>query len=595
MPSAIPYEEPPLIRLLVLSSFIYLLNVVRVSADFLFHGGVIAEIALGIIYGSPLAALLPAQWEETFTALGYIGLVLVVFEGGLSSNLPTLLSNLPLSTVCALVGIAMPIALSFALLNAGFGYTPLEAFAAGAALSSTSLGTTLAALNSVVHDPTTASPSDPATEAANTSLPVTRSPSLARDPSTSTVGSLQQSRIGTVLISAAIIDDVVGLVIAAVIPALASAQSETSQTSRGNLAWTIIRPLLSSLLIAAIAPLVSRFVLRPLFWYRGWGERWCAPARVDKPWGAHMLARLGGTWGSQRHADAIKLFLMVGVLSAMAAISYYTGTSILYGTYMAGLILTYISKPRPSSGSSSEYESNHAREHQRGDDLSFETAFSRTIGPIQEHVLLPLFFASIGFAIPFLDLWDPQIIWRGVIYSILMCIAKLAVGLPILFHEPSQRAATYLIRRARSSITALIRTGSAIRFTYLRRSTQGSSSRNSTSTPESKDGAKTRACVSVSPTADNNASGPANPQQPLLASVPAATFMGIAMVARGEIGLLIAQLARGDDTNDKPGLLGTESFLLCIWAILLCTLVGPVSLGFVVRKWGAQITAGRWA
>ena len=43
----------------------------------------------------------------------------------------------------------MPIAFSFALLTAGYGYSPLEAFAAGAALSSTSLGTTLAALNSV--------------------------------------------------------------------------------------------------------------------------------------------------------------------------------------------------------------------------------------------------------------------------------------------------------------------------------------------------------------------------------------------------------------------------------------------------------------
>ena len=43
----------------------------------------------------------------------------------------------------------MPIALSFALLTKGYGYSPLVAFAAGAALSSTSLGTTLAALSSV--------------------------------------------------------------------------------------------------------------------------------------------------------------------------------------------------------------------------------------------------------------------------------------------------------------------------------------------------------------------------------------------------------------------------------------------------------------
>ena len=57
--------------------------------------------------------------------------------------------NLPLSLACAALGVALPIALSFALLQAGFGCRPVEAFAAGAALASTSLGTTLVALKSV--------------------------------------------------------------------------------------------------------------------------------------------------------------------------------------------------------------------------------------------------------------------------------------------------------------------------------------------------------------------------------------------------------------------------------------------------------------
>ena len=48
-----------------------------------------------------------------------------------------------------MTGIGLPVALSFALLSTGYGYDLLESFAAGAALSSTSLGTTLMALNSV--------------------------------------------------------------------------------------------------------------------------------------------------------------------------------------------------------------------------------------------------------------------------------------------------------------------------------------------------------------------------------------------------------------------------------------------------------------
>ena len=78
---ALPYQEPQLVNLLVLTSFLYFLNVARVIADFLLYAGIIAEIFLGIIYGSPLAKLLPIEWETTFTALGYLGLILVVFEG----------------------------------------------------------------------------------------------------------------------------------------------------------------------------------------------------------------------------------------------------------------------------------------------------------------------------------------------------------------------------------------------------------------------------------------------------------------------------------------------------------------------------------
>lgn len=75
--------------------------------------------------------------------------------GGLATDLQALLSNLPLSITCAFIGVAFPIALSFALLQAGFGYRPLEAFAAGSALASTSLGTTLMCLNSISSNGTT--------------------------------------------------------------------------------------------------------------------------------------------------------------------------------------------------------------------------------------------------------------------------------------------------------------------------------------------------------------------------------------------------------------------------------------------------------
>ena len=89
MPHAISYEEPSLIHLLVLASFLYLTNTARVVADYFLYAGIVAEIAFGIVYGSPLGSLLPADWETTFTALGYLGLILVVFEG-LPLNVPSI-------------------------------------------------------------------------------------------------------------------------------------------------------------------------------------------------------------------------------------------------------------------------------------------------------------------------------------------------------------------------------------------------------------------------------------------------------------------------------------------------------------------------
>ncbi|TBU61207.1 hypothetical protein BD310DRAFT_213478 [Dichomitus squalens] len=592
--AALPYEEPQLVDLLVIASFLYLLNVIRVVADYLLHAGIIAEITFSIIYGFPVANLLPIEWEATFTALGYLGLVLVVFEGGLSTNLPVLLSNLPLSIVCALTGISIPIGFSFALLNAGFGYKPLEAFAAGAALSSTSLGTALAALNSITRN--------------RGATPAEKQPThiASSIPSSPHQLPLQQTRIGTVLISAAIIDDVIGLVIASLIPALASVDPDSHGTSHGHLAWTVVRPLLSSFLIAVGASVIARFILRPAFWHCGTGERWCAPAREGKAWGACAFAREGSGWGTTAHADAVKLLAMVAVVSGMAAIancqyirshassswnlvlySTDTDTSVLYGAYLAGLILTYICQP-PTGQRSSET----ARE------LSCDKTFARTVGPLQGHLFLPLFFASIGFAIPFLDLWHPTVIWRGILYSVLMCLAKLAVGLPILVYPVT---------------LSLIRT-TAYKLQELTHKTRsgGSRSLQSMATRISRSG---RQPMGRTPTLPHTCPKSAIQEDEKIdslrhgsllenldetslgqaaASIPAATFMGIAMVSRGEIGLLIAQLARGNGSGETPGLLGDEAFLVCIWAILLCTLVGPIGTGVAVRFWGSRLASGLW-
>ncbi|KAI0808920.1 Sodium/hydrogen exchanger family-domain-containing protein [Irpex lacteus] len=410
------YSQLPATELLVLLSFVILLNVVRLVADYVLHAGIIAEIVLGSIYGTPLAAILPEAWETTFTALGYLGLIGLVFEGGLSTDLPALLANLPLSISCATLGVALLIAFSVS----------------------------------------------PKGEQQQKNTPQTS--------------------------NAAVIDDVIGLVLASLIPAL-SAIARPNARQSSALHWTIIRPIVSSVLIALVAAIIARFVLRPLFWYRQIGER----------------CTFRG-FGTRNHADGVQLTLAILSVSAFSAIAFYTGSSVLYGAYLAGMTLTYIALPSEASSDDSKQSRTEA--------LSFERMYSRTITPLQDRLLAPLFFASIGFkfSIPFRALWRPVILWRGVVYSILMCAAKLA-------------------------------------------------------------------------TATFSSSSPS-----LLSHLAPSFFLGIAMVSRGEIGLLVVQIGH----DSQSSLLSDDTYLIAVWAILLCTLVGPIGVGIVVRRWGRWLQGGVW-
>lgn len=74
--------------------------------------------------------------------------------------------------------------------------------------------------------------------------------------------------------------------------------------------------------------------------------------------------------------------------------------------------------------------------------------------------------------------------------------------------------------------------------------------------------------------------------------IPAA-IISMAMIARGEIGFLIASLSFSAGTltvqsaastsYDKPAS-SQDLFLSITWAVVLCTVFGPIGVGIVVRK-----------
>lgn len=57
------------------------------------------------------------------------------------------------------------------------------------------------------------------------------------------------------------------------------------------------------------------------------------------------------------------------------------------------------------------------------------------------------------------------------------------------------------------------------------------------------------------------------------------------MVARGEVGYLIASIAESQGIFSNGSSEGpSEIYLVVIWAITLCTLVGPILVGTLVKR-----------
>jgi Kef-type K+ transport system membrane component KefB len=325
------------------------------------RAGIIGPIAVGIIYGAPLANILEHNWQETFLAVGYVGLILIIFEGGLTTRMDLLKQNFSLSMLAATTGVVFPIGLSYLLLYLGFGFGAVETFIIGAALSTTSLGTTFAVIGGA---------------------------SKAID--------LSQTRVGTVLVSAAVIDDVSGLVMSSVIGELGALET----SSNVNLGWLIGRPILASILMAALTPVLTKYALAPFF------------RRYIESRFAHYDHRSN-------------IFLMVLVLSAFISIAAYSGTSVLFGAFLAGSFLTYL----PSKHPEGPFVVLTREEGEQNADKSptFVHTFQLYCSDVQRYLMEPLFFASIGFAIPFLDLWTGETVWKGIVYSLLMLFAKVGI------------------------------------------------------------------------------------------------------------------------------------------------------------------------
>ena len=79
--SSLPYHEPNIVTILLQTCFLLLLNIVHAALDRVLYCGLLGQVLIGIAWGTPGAKWLSVNVEETVVQLGYLGLILLVYEG----------------------------------------------------------------------------------------------------------------------------------------------------------------------------------------------------------------------------------------------------------------------------------------------------------------------------------------------------------------------------------------------------------------------------------------------------------------------------------------------------------------------------------
>jgi len=79
--AALQYQEPSINTILILTSFLLLLNIVNFILDNLIYCGLIGQIFVGVSWALPGADWLAAEMQDSIMRLGYLGLILIVYEG----------------------------------------------------------------------------------------------------------------------------------------------------------------------------------------------------------------------------------------------------------------------------------------------------------------------------------------------------------------------------------------------------------------------------------------------------------------------------------------------------------------------------------
>jgi Kef-type K+ transport system membrane component KefB len=175
------------------------------------------------------------------------------------------------------------------------------------------------------------------------------------------------SPVGQLIISAAVIDDMIALVVLSQLEALSGELTVTS----------ILLPVLSASLFLILGGYIAIFVLPPL---------------INK----HVLSRV-----KEQNQGRVEMGIMIALLIVMMPATYYSKASYLMGAFLAGLTFC----------------TSHQLHH------TFVRQFKRVL-----QWLMRIFFAaSIGFQVPIKDFGKGEVVWQGLVFTLAL-LGKLGVG-----------------------------------------------------------------------------------------------------------------------------------------------------------------------
>jgi Na+:H+ antiporter len=250
--------------LLVLAAALLTTRALSALAEKVGQPAILGELVGGILLGASALGILDPN-DPPIHMLSQLGLLILLFEIGLATDLRALAKVGGTATVIAVVGVVLPFVFGFAALTA-MGVSGVGAIVCAAALTATSIGISTRVL--------------------------------------AELGFLQ-TKEGRVVLGAAVLDDIIGLVILSVIASFAAGAAITTTG--------ILRTSALAFGFVVITLFVGGFVVPPLF---------RAAKRLRSP---TTIAVLGLTFAF-----------------ALAALAGLLGSAIIVGAFVAGVLLNGI-------------------------------------------------------------------------------------------------------------------------------------------------------------------------------------------------------------------------------------------------------------